>query len=248
MQIDTRQIDTRFKAFYVHLLISILLLLGMLAVIFFVWYPYQLIYAGGIDGLKILIGVDLVLGPLLTLIAFVPGKKGLKFDLSLIALIQVSCLLFGMWLIYSQRPLVQVVIDDGVHLLSAADIEEHNIEINNFAGRYPKNVMIELPEDENSWGSVKFSTEFADLKPFSMRDDLYLPMSSVNSKQYADRLTAILSRTKSPELDALNKEKTTDCDWMPITSVHVNGFACYSKEAFLKRMFSKLPLRYAAAV
>jgi hypothetical protein len=109
------KLNSRLGAFALHLLISALILITLLIVIFFVWYPNGLISAGGLTGLKILIGVDLILGPVLTLIVFSPGKKGLKFDLALIAIIQISCLIYGLWTIYSQRPLVQVLIDDGVH-------------------------------------------------------------------------------------------------------------------------------------
>lgn len=46
--------------------------------------------------LATLAAVDLVMGPLLTLVEFKPGKKSLKFDLTAIALLQAGALLYGL--------------------------------------------------------------------------------------------------------------------------------------------------------
>jgi hypothetical protein len=54
----------------------------------------------GAEGLLLLMaGIDIVVGPLLTLIVFKAGKKGLKFDLALIALAQAAFLAYGVWTI-----------------------------------------------------------------------------------------------------------------------------------------------------
>lgn len=50
-----------------------------------------------------LLGIDLILGPLLTFLVFKEDKKKLKFDLGVILIIQLSRLFFG--LVYlSARP------------------------------------------------------------------------------------------------------------------------------------------------
>jgi hypothetical protein len=54
--------------------------------------------AGGWEGLRIVIAVDLVLGPLLTLVVYKAGKSSLTFDLSCIAIFQIACLGGGVWL------------------------------------------------------------------------------------------------------------------------------------------------------
>jgi len=181
------KISSRLGAFAVHVLISALILIILLSIILFVWFPNGLIFAGGIEGLKIVMAVDLVLGPLLTLIVFKPEKKGLKFDLSAIAALQILCLSYGMWMVYSQRPLVQVIIDDGIHVLSASDVQEHDLAVNKIMGAYPKNVMMDLPDDQATWGSVKLMTELADAIPFAFREDLYLPMPKVDAANYQQR-------------------------------------------------------------
>ena len=59
---------SRFSAFSIHFGISLLIFAALSAVILLVWYPgYFFELDGGWEGLRIIIGVDLVLGPLLTL-------------------------------------------------------------------------------------------------------------------------------------------------------------------------------------
>ena len=64
-----------------------------------IWYPdFFFLTDGGWQGLRLLLGVDLVLGPLLTLIVYRNGKPGLRMDLTMIGIVQASCLAAGVWL------------------------------------------------------------------------------------------------------------------------------------------------------
>lgn len=103
---------TRSKAFLIHLGISFLIFLILLYVTLYHWYPDFLFSDdGGWQGVRLIAGVTLVLGPLLTLILFKPGKAGLKFDLWLIAIIQAAALCWGIWTVYTERPYVIVFAD-----------------------------------------------------------------------------------------------------------------------------------------
>jgi len=76
----------RWKAAAIHLGLSVLIAATVVTVMLLVWYtPPYFDTMGGTGLLKILVGVDVTLGPLLTLIIFDPRKKGLRFDLSVIA-------------------------------------------------------------------------------------------------------------------------------------------------------------------
>jgi hypothetical protein len=110
---------TRLGAFTLHLTASALLFLVFLGPMVFVGYPppYFTIDGGSII-LKILISIHLVIGPLLTLIVFKPGKPSLKFDLSCIVLLHLGALLYGRTIIYQQRPAFVVFSVDRVYLHS----------------------------------------------------------------------------------------------------------------------------------
>jgi len=220
------KVESRWLAFGIHLSISLVVLIALLSLIFFVWFPHDLIFAGGIDGLKILMGVDLILGPLLTLIVYKHGKKGLVFDLSLIALLQFACLFAGTWLVFNERPLVQLLADDGVHLLAASDFKQYQIELADLPGSYPKHVLLELPEDLSILGSVKFNTELVDNKPFTFRDDLYRSIEVIGQQRFEQRIGFIQSSMSDSELARLDALSTMDCAWVPLISKHNFGYAC----------------------
>src|SRR5262245_27659918 len=95
---------TRWHASGIHLLISAAIAGIALSVMLLVWYPGPLFEAcGGTGLLFILIGVDVVIGPLITLIIFRIGKRGLRFDLCAIAVLQLSALLFGSYVLFEAR-------------------------------------------------------------------------------------------------------------------------------------------------
>lgn len=116
------------RAFLTHVSISATVVGIALAIIFFVWYPapyFQV--AGAWNVVRILITVDLIVGPLLTLILYKPGKPGLLFDLCVIALVQLSALVYGLTVIYSERPYFVVFAVDRFEVLARKDIGESEI-------------------------------------------------------------------------------------------------------------------------
>ncbi len=81
---------------------------------------------GGWQGLRLLLGVDLVLGPLLTLIVYRAGKPGLRFDLTAIGIIQATCLAAGIWIVHGERPLAMVYSDGSFYSVTAQSFREVN--------------------------------------------------------------------------------------------------------------------------
>lgn len=115
---------TRKKAFFVHLCISTLVIGGLLLLVLFFWYPYPFSLVAGIaKPLSILIGAYLIIGPLLTLILFKPGKAGLKFDMYLVSIIQSAVLLYGGYTLYQERPYYMVFVQDRFEVLAQGDID-----------------------------------------------------------------------------------------------------------------------------
>ncbi len=80
----------RWKAAGIHLCLSALIAATVVVVMLALWYPGSYFDAmGGQTLLVLIVGVDVTLGPLLTLIVFNPKKKRLKLDLAVIAVFQV---------------------------------------------------------------------------------------------------------------------------------------------------------------
>lgn len=97
------------RAFVIHLGWSILVATFAGLLVLGLWFPYPYrALAGGQQLFWVLVGVDVVCGPLLTAILFNPQKshRALRFDLMLIATIQLAALLYGLHSISAARPVV----------------------------------------------------------------------------------------------------------------------------------------------
>jgi hypothetical protein len=120
---------SKLRAFSIHLAISAAIVGFAITIIFLAWYPSP--YFRVIDAWKVVgvfIGVGLVVGPLPTLIVFRSGKPGLVFDLCVIALIQVCALVYGLTIIYSERPYYVVFAVDRFEVLARKDVDESQIK------------------------------------------------------------------------------------------------------------------------
>lgn len=144
---------TRLKAALSHLLLSILIFSMVITILIFVWYPTPYFTASGaLQGLKIAAGVDLVLGPLLTLIIFdiTKSRKKLVGDLIVIALLQFTALAWGVYTIYHQRPVAIVFWEQSFILVPAIDLEEKDIALDGlkkFGSQTPVLIYVEKPRE-----------------------------------------------------------------------------------------------------
>jgi hypothetical protein len=115
---------SRIRAFFSHLLLSFAIVTSVFAVVFFIWYPTPFFAAVGTWSIiRILVGVDLVLGPLLTLIVFKPGKRLLIVDVVFIGIVQISALIYGATVLYQERPYFAVFAIDRFHILAEQDVD-----------------------------------------------------------------------------------------------------------------------------
>ena len=113
----------RRKTILLHTLFSAAVVSTLLAVVFLVWYPYPFFRISGAGNvLRTLVGVDAVLGPLLTVLLYKPGKKGLWIDMWFIAIVQLGALVYGTTVIYQQRPQFVVFSIDRFAVLPEPDL------------------------------------------------------------------------------------------------------------------------------
>ena len=162
---------SRFKAFSIHFLISALVVGTFLGLAVFLWYPSLYFEISGTRRvLMMLVIVDMVLGPLMTLIVFRSGKPGLKTDLSIIAGIQIIAFLYGTSVIVGERPGYVVFSVDRFEIIASnVDFSEsHHPELEAGLLTGPVFVYAELPEDggESSnllWDSITGGSDLAEL-------------------------------------------------------------------------------------
>lgn len=119
---------TRFRAAAVHLTVSVAVGAALLATFWFVWYPAPLFRAvGGQTIFLLLLGVDVTLGPVMTLIVFQPAKKSLRFDLSVVALMQFLALAYGVHVLLLGRPVYIASLGHRFDVVQASDVAEGDL-------------------------------------------------------------------------------------------------------------------------
>jgi len=180
---------TRFQAFAIHLLLSAAILGSFLTFVFLVWYPQPFfIVEGLVEIVWVLVGVDVVLGPALTLVVFKTGKPGLKRDLSIIAAIQIVGFVFGAHTFYTERPSFAVFYDsDYFEVIPASTMNDINkldptLNFSTIGG--PAIVFVEAPTEVDD---LKIILE--DMKQggpaIHMRPEYYRPLKGNINKKYA---------------------------------------------------------------
>lgn len=95
----------RLKFFIKHLTLSLVFSIILLGLLLSFWYQMPLAKAVGVTSIiLILFFIDITLGPLLGLLVYKEHKTSLKFDLSIIIIIQIFALLYGVYTIELGRP------------------------------------------------------------------------------------------------------------------------------------------------
>lgn len=203
---------SRWRAAGVHLAFSIAVALIVTLLILFLWYPGLYYRASGADHLFfVLMSVDVVVGPILTLILYRHGKPGLMIDLTTILILQVSALAYGLSVIISSRPVFLVGAIDRFVVVSANQIDPKDMPGEGSPYRTlsltgPQLVGFALPKDLAERDTVLFD-ELAG-KRAEARPKLYRP--------YADAALELLARARpiSELLERPDAESNAVRNWL----------------------------------
>lgn len=213
-----------------HLLIS-LSVAGLAALLVFkVWYPYP--YAeltGGLSLYKLVVAVDIVCGPLLTLILTSPKKKIKErvVDFSLIGMIQFAALVYGLHSVSLARPVIEAFEKDRINIVTAAEVVVEDLHkapegLQSLSLSGIRRVALKEPADADEQNkSLELSLQ--GIEP-SMRPDQWLP--------YSDQEAERIRKAMKPLKELAYARKTTvahilkqadiseDKDWyyLPFTS------------------------------
>lgn len=153
---------SRYTAAATHFALSVLIGAILLALFWFVWYPAPMLLAiGGHEIFLLILGIDVVLGPLLTLIVFRSGKKSLKFDLAVIALMQVGAMVYGVSVLLEGRPAYVAALGDKFQVVQAVEVTDANLAKAKTTMPWwgPKWVGTKAPEGRYDTDAVRDVTE-----------------------------------------------------------------------------------------
>lgn len=125
------QLMPRLRAAALHLLLSAGVALLAAVLVFGLWYPGDFRHMAGGRGLFLLVvTVDVVLGPLLTFVAYNAKKDPahLRRDLAVIAALQLAGLAYGLHTVYVVRPVAMVFEHTRFRVVAAGDVLEAELD------------------------------------------------------------------------------------------------------------------------
>ncbi len=196
---------TRWRASGLHLLTSCAIASTVILLVIFLWYPGAYFQASGAARLiTILIIVDVVIGPMLTLFLYRAGKPGLAFDMTVVFLTQLAFLMYGLLVIVQTRPVFIVGAIDRLVVVSANQIDpadlpaDPNSPFRQLSWVGPVSVGLLLPTDVNARNTLLFRELGG--KPSETVPRLYVPYAQVaptliERGRSIDKLRAARERT-----------------------------------------------------
>jgi hypothetical protein len=186
----------KFVATGIHFLVTLGLAASAAALIFLVWFPDPFeTMIGGTELFLLVVGCDLALGPLISLVIYNSRKarRELITDYSIVGAVQIAALAYGVYILAGTRPVYVAFNKDRLEVVSARDISDAELAAAK-APLYaslpmtgPRLVAIEVPAAERA------DAMFTSLKgnESHMRPRFYAP--------YESQLENIRARAKTLE-------------------------------------------------
>lgn len=227
MTIPAFRIRSALRAACVHLLSSLGVAAFAAALVFGLWYsfPYREL-SGGRELFLLVVTVDVVCGPLMTMVVFNPAKPRAELwrDLGLVALIQLGALGYGLRTVWDARPLFLVQEIDRFKVIATPDLRGASIAELPTAlqprwWKGPLTVAIREPKDSEERKKVLFESVQGG-RDYAERPEFYLPYegaAALKSLQRAQPLAVFLQKQPGQQ-DAARKlalEKGADmAQWL----------------------------------
>lgn len=212
----------------IHFLATLLLAAIAAALIFVVWYPPPYTrMLGGMELFMLVVGIDLALGPLMSLVIYNSRKsrRELITDYSIVGAIQIAALAYGVWIMAGARPVYMAFTVDRFEVVQAADLTPDELA----AARDPQYasrslsgarfVSVVVPEEDKQEALFKA----IDGKDVQMRPRFYVPYETnmPNILKRAGRMEDLIAKhaAAKPAIEAAQREAGIPEEyqrWLPI--------------------------------
>lgn len=177
----------RIKFSLLHLSFSLALCLIVILFFQFTSYSYPLSLAVNFWHIALIFcAVDLLIGPFLAFLVYKEGKKSLKFDLSIIILLQAIAFFYGVYCIFDARPAWIVYSVDRFELVKNTDI--YIEDINKVKPEYrqapwfgPQFTAVQLSTNKTQRERDIFNAVFAELT-LSKQPEKFTDLKTVQSE------------------------------------------------------------------
>src|SRR5574337_33245 len=237
MLISTQRARSAIRAAFFHFLGSLLVAILAAALVLWVWFPHPYdLLSGGRSLFLMLVGVDVVCGPLLTLVLFNPRKprRELFTDMSLVVLVQFAALVYGLHTAYAARPLFLVHEVDRFRVITAGDYGDVDVG-DAIAGldvslrphwlKGPVTVGIRDVQDAEESRAVLFESVVGG-RDFSQRPEFYMPYDTAYQSKALTRakplraFTARYPTTVGDAADLLSKHGVAAAEALFLPVLH----------------------------
>lgn len=225
----------KFVAFLIHFVATAGLGAIAAAIIFLVWYPHPFAtMIGGTELFWLVVGCDLALGPLVSLVIYNSQKSRWKLvmDYTIIGFIQVAAMVYGLFVVAGTRPVYVAFAFDRLEIVTAWDIEDseralaRDPQYLRLPWTGPRFISTRVPKEDREdalWQSLEG-------RDVHQRPKFYAPYEDA-LKQIRKRAKPVSSITKkfpdtAPKFDeALAELKDIPADRIATLPVrHRNGF------------------------
>lgn len=195
---------SRWQAFAIHLAISSLIFLALAYLVLYHWYPdFFFDTDGGWEGMRIIVAVDLILGPCLTLIVFKAGKPGMRNDLIMIGLFQAICLAAGVYVVHSERPIALVYVDGQFNSMTTSSYRDADVplpDLSGFTGASPKRLQVYIPQTAEGEG---------DLRRKMMEEEQFMNLATEHYRDFDPNQTSF-TEAGYDQKDILDRDQETN--------------------------------------
>jgi hypothetical protein len=219
---------SRQRAFLAHLLISAVIVGALAAIVLLLWYPPDLFRLGNLGRLIGIIAlVDVVVGPVITLIVFRSGKPGLTMDLAIIGALQAALLVYGLHVLLINRPVFMVWVGDRFELVTPRDIADVDLQrapdrFRSLSWTGPRFVAVSRPEDPAALQALTLEAlggRDIHTQPGYFVDFDAVPASDLSDLPAVDQLVPRLTAQELAALDSTSRGRpAASLKYAPITS------------------------------
>lgn len=229
---------TKRSIFFIsHLFISLIIALFITSIVFFIWYTSPLAKAVGVTHIfLIMLAIDVIVGPVLGFIVYKEGKKTLKFDLSIIILIQISALFYGVYSIGQGRPAWLVYNVDRFELVRNNDIIDQNIqqakpEYQHPSWFKPQYVATAFAQDIKTRNDDMFADVLGGIS-LAQKPERYVALSEVKQQiqQRAQSLNELNQFNAKQDTDKILNQYPEADSWVPLKATTVDMVVLMNKE------------------
>lgn len=230
-------ISKRLKFFLSHLSISLLIALLVVVQVLFIWYPLPLATATGVTQIFLMmLAIDVVIGPVLGLVVYKVGKKTLKMDLSIIIVLQILALGYGVYSIEQGRPVWIAYNVDRFELVRKNEMITDNIEralpqFQHPSWFKPQWVAVRFAKDANVRSDDLFAEALGGIS-IAQKSERYVDFSKATTqlKQPAKSLDMLKQYNDAKYVDAILSQYPEANAFVPLKANAVDMTVLINKE------------------